>query len=653
MGITARGGWVSVVRHFAEMGVDVQAVPVRVIGCGDMSGDVFGNGMLLSKAIKLVAAFDHRHIFFDPDPDPATSWAERARLFALPRSSWADYDPARISKGGGVFSRQDKQIPLSPEIQALLGVTAAEMEPTALISALLKAQADLLWFGGIGTYVKARAESHGDVGDHGNDALRVNAEDLRVKVIGEGANLGVTQAARIAFALKGGRINTDFIDNSAGVDCSDNEVNIKIALNADMAAGQLSGPNRNALLAAMTDDVAHLVLEDNRLQTLALSIAERGGADALPAQIRLIEGFEAGGKLDRVVEGLAANDALQRRAAEGQGLTRPELAVLMATAKLALQDAIEHSPLGMDAATLDDLLWAFPPAMRAAHRGAIEGHRLRTEIVATKIANRLVNRMGLIHPFELAEEEGATLADVAEAFVIAEQVYDLPRLWQAIEAAAMPEQGRVLLFDQLAIELRAHMADILRHSVSDRSAADAVTAYRPAIDQLAAALDGLLPAETRRQTQAFGARLHAAGAPLEIVTQLVRLADLDGAIGIAALSARTGFDVLATARAFAAMGEVLGLDWAQGMAMQLDPRDPWERLLAAGLSRDFQAMRVDFLARQGGTAPEQAVADWQAKSGGRIAAFRAMVDRARLSGAATPAMLAQIAGQARVLLSRA
>ena len=653
MGITARGGWVSVARHFAEMGIDVQTAPVRVLGCGDMSGDVFGNAMLLSKSIKLVAAFDHRHIFFDPDPDPATSWAERARLFALPRSSWADYDPARISKGGGVFSRQDKRIPLSPEIQALLGVTATEMEPVAVISALLKADADLLWFGGIGTYVKARAQSHGDVGDHANDALRVDAEDLRVRVIGEGANLGVTQAARIAFALQGGRINTDFIDNSAGVDCSDHEVNIKIALNADLAAGRLSEPDRVALLAAMTEDVAHLVLEDNRLQTLALSIAERGGVDAVPALIRLIDGFEAAGKLDRAVEGLAPNEALQRRAAEGQGLTRPELAVVMATAKLALQDAIEQGDLGLDAATLEDVLAAFPPAMRAAHRAAIEGHRLRRDIVATKIANRLVNRMGLIHPFELAEEEGASLADVAEAFVIAEQVYDLPKFWAAIEAAPMPEQGRLMLFDQLAIELRAHMADILRNSVSGRSAAAAITAYRPAIDRLAAALEGLLPAETRRQNRAFGDRLAAAGTPANLVTDLVRLADLDGAIGIAALSARTGVDVLETARAFAAMGEVLGLDWAQGVAMQLNPRDPWERLLAAGLARDFQAMRLDFLARRGGQAPEQAVGAWRDQSAPRIAAFWAMVDRARMTGAPSTAMLAQLAGQARVLLNRA
>ncbi|NCA01600.1 MAG: glutamate dehydrogenase, partial [Sphingomonadaceae bacterium] len=458
---------------------------------------------------------------------------------------------------------------------------------------------------------------------------------------------------RIAFALEGGRINTDFIDNSAGVDCSDNEVNIKIALNAEVTEGRLAMPDRNDLLARMTDDVAHLVLEDNQLQTLALSIAERGGADALPAQIRLIESFESAGRLDRVVEGLAGNEELLRRAADGTGLTRPELAVVMATAKLALQEAIEQSPLGSDAAAEADLFAAFPPAMRAAHADAIRHHRLRNEIVATKVANRIVNRMGLIHPFELAEEEGCTLGDVAEAFVIAERVYDLPHLWQQIETAEIAEGTRILLFQQLAIELRAHMADILRNAVAERSSAGAIAAYRPVIARLAEALDQLMPAESRRQTRAFGDRLLAAGAPQTIAEALVRLAELDGAIGIAALSARTGVDELVTAQAFTAVGEALGLDWAQGTAMQLDPRDPWERLLAAGLARDFQAMRLDFLARHGGTSPVDAVAKWQESSAARITAFRAMIDRARLTAAPSTAMLAQIAGQARVLLNRA
>ncbi|HET7095564.1 MAG TPA: NAD-glutamate dehydrogenase domain-containing protein, partial [Thermomicrobiales bacterium] len=292
MGITARGAWVSVTRHFAEMGIDVQTDPVTVAGVGDMSGDVFGNGMLLSKSLKLIAAFDHRHVFIDPDPDPAKSWAERKRLFDLPRSSWDDYDRKLISKGGGVYPRSEKSIPLSADARKALGIEDKELDPAALINAVLKAPVDLIWFGGIGTYLKASTQTQAQVGDPSNDSLRADANELRAKVIGEGANLAVTQAGRIQFAEQGGRINTDFIDNSAGVDCSDNEVNIKIALNAARRAGRLSEARRNALLAEMTGSVAALVLEDNRLQALALSIAQAGGANAVAAQTRLIESLE-------------------------------------------------------------------------------------------------------------------------------------------------------------------------------------------------------------------------------------------------------------------------------------------------------------------------------------------------------------------------
>ena len=651
MGITAKGGWISVRRHFAEMGVDIQKEAVRVVGCGDMSGDVFGNGMLLSKSIKLVAAFDHRHIFFDPDPDPAISWKERARMFKLPRSSWADYNAKLISRGGGVFPRSAKEIRLSSQLRAMLGVTEASMEPSAIIVAILKAEVGLIWFGGIGTYVKARAEGNADVGDRANDANRINAEDVRASVIGEGANLGITQAARIAFALKGGRINTDFIDNSAGVDCSDNEVNIKIALGAEVAAGTLKMPARNALLARMTDDVAALVLEDNRLQTLALSIAEREGAAALPSQLRLIESFETAGKLDRAVEGVATNDELTRRAAEGKGLTRPELAVVMATAKLMLQDAIETSTLPQDAATDADLMSAFPAEMQSKHRAAIESHRLRGEIIATKLANRIVNRLGLIHPFELAEEEGCLLDDVAEAFVIAEKVYDIPALWETLDTADMPEASRLMLFEQVAFEMRAHMADILRNSVADRTNDKAISVYRPAVARIAASIDTLLPAEAERQTRAYAEKLIRHGAPRKIAERIVRLAELDGAIGVVALAARKGLNEVAITRAFTHIGEAMGLDWAQGTAMQLDPSDPWERLLAAGLARDFQAMRLDFIARIGGSDPEVATSAWLLTHTSRVITFRTMIERAKGS-VATSAMLAQIAGQARVLLAR-
>jgi glutamate dehydrogenase len=652
MGITAKGAWVSVQRHFAEQGVDVQADTIRVVGCGDMSGDVFGNGLLLSKAVKLIAAFDHRHIFIDPDPDPARSWAERERLFNLPRSSWADYDAALISAGGGVFPRSAKTITLSPEAQAALGVTEAEFEPAKLISAILKSSADLIWFGGIGTYVKSRAESNAEVGDPANDALRVNAEELRARAIGEGANLGVTQAARIAFSQLGGRINTDFIDNSAGVDCSDNEVNIKIALNREMNEGRLSFEDRNALLARMTDDVSELVLDDNRHQTLALSVAESGAVANLRSYVRLIETFEASGRLDRAVEGIAANDELLRRAQENRGLTRPELSVLLSTAKLALQDAVEATGLGQDASLVPDLLAAFPPEMRQNFAGPIEQHQLRREILATKIANRLVNRMGMIHPFELAEEEGAALGDIAAMFVTAERLYNLRPLWAEIDAAPMSEGARIALLDALAVGLRAQMADLLRGTDPGTLPGDLVARVGPGISRLDAQLESLLEEEAQASSATLSRRLLDTGAPAELVKRVARLYEMDGAVGLATLGVETGTDEVVLTRAFTGLGEALGLDWAQATAARLAPSDPWERLLAAGLARDFQQMRLDFLARAGGQDPQGFTGEWLDRQANRVAQFRDLIHRARATTTPNAAMLAQIAGQARVLLGR-
>jgi len=652
MGITAKGAWISVQRHFAEAGVDVQSDPVRVVGCGDMSGDVFGNGMLLSKSLKIVAAFDHRHVFIDPDPDAAKSFEERERLFALPRSSWADYDPELISRGGGVFPRAVKSIKLSSEARAALGIADAVIEPVALITAILKAPVDLIWFGGIGTYVKAAAQSNGDVGDPANDSLRVDAEEIRAKVIGEGANLGVTQAGRIAFAARGGRINTDFIDNSAGVDCSDHEVNIKIALNDEVAHGELTMPKRNALLVKMTDAVAEHVLEDNRLQTLALSIAERGGAKVVPSLIRLIETFEASGRLDRKVEGLATNDVLLRRAQDGAGMTRPELAVLLATAKLALQEAIEHHDLARDPGMTGELLASFPAPMRkGAHAGAVERHQLRGEIVATIIANRLINRMGIIHPFELAEEEGASLGDIAAAFVIAERIFDIDSLWAAIDAAEVSEGTRLMLFESVAVELRVQMADLLRNAISGRGVAETVAALAPGIDRLTRSLDALLKDESRAQAAGFAERLKSEDVPNRIVDRIVLLVELDGVVGLAALARASGKSEIALAEAFTRLGASLGIDWAQGLAMRMEPADPWERLLVAGLARDLQQMRLEFLARDA-SDQEARLTHWLDAQGPRVAQFRTLVDRARMVPTPSAAMIAQIAGQARVLLSR-
>ena len=658
MGITAKGAWISVQRHFLEMGVDVQADPVTVAGVGDMSGDVFGNGMLLSKSIRLVAAFDHRHIFLDPDPDPAKSWQERARMFALPRSSWADYDSKLISKGGGVFARSLKQIPLSPQVRAVLGIENPTIDPDGLMHAILSAQVDLLWFGGIGTYVRASGENNAAVGDPANDAIRLAAAELRAKVIGEGANLGITQAGRIEFALNadnasGGRINADFIDNSAGVDCSDNEVNIKIALASARRARRITLPARNALLASMTDEVGAIVLEDNRLQALALSIALAGGAKAAPSHTRLIELLEDRGALDRKTEGLAENEALARRAADGAGLTRPELAVLLSSVKLALQAEIEASDLPADPGLADELLAAFPAAMRKKFRGDILGHRLAHEIVATRLANRIVNRLGPVHPFELVEEEGTTLAHVATAFVAAERLFDMPTLWSALETAAMPEAARVYLFDRAAAAMADHIADLLRASQPGTRASKLVAELAPGIGKLSPQTGKLLNAEGRAHSSRMLDQFTAAGAPASEAALVAKLYDMDGAVGLARLARDSRADPLALTRAFADLGAKLGLDWAQMTAARMSPSDPWERLLVAGLARDFQQVRLEFLGRHGkGKSPAEGVAAWAEKEHEAVRAFRGLVGRAQAATPVSPTMLAQIASQARNLLGR-
>jgi glutamate dehydrogenase len=652
MGITARGAWISVQRHFLEMGVDVQSDPITVAGCGDMSGDVFGNGMLLSKAIRLVAAFDHRHIFIDPDPDPETSWTERKRMFDLPRSSWEDYNRELLSKGGGIFPRTQKSIDLSPEIRALLGIDAKALDPMALINAILKSSVDLLWFGGIGTYIKASTQSQADVGDPSNDALRVSADELRAKVIGEGANLAITQAGRIEFAENGGRINTDFIDNSAGVDCSDNEVNIKIPLNREMRDDRLTLEKRNALLERMTDDVADLVLEDNRLQTLALSIAEAGGAAALPGQIRTIELLEVAGRLDRKVEGLAPSEDLIRRLQENRGLTRPELAVVLSISKLVLQDAAEELRLADDPLVEPELFEAFPKAMRKAHADSIRAHRLRHEIVATKVANRLVNRLGPGVAFDLTEEEGASLQQVVSAFLVAERLLDLGKLWREIEEDSLPESVRVELFSIAAASVRAHLSDILRATGGEARVSALCNQLEPGVRKISAAATKLIRSEVRNEAAARRDRLVALGASEDIVRGLVRLYELDGVFGIAALAARRKVDELSLTRAYTKLGEALGLDWAQQQVARFVPADQWERLLTAGLARDFEQLRIEFLSRTHGKDPDAGVEEWIAEQRARIDQFRKLVARARAEGQVSAPMLAQIAGQARILLAR-
>ncbi|MGL6113218.1 MAG: NAD-glutamate dehydrogenase domain-containing protein, partial [Rubrivivax sp.] len=438
MGITARGAWESVKRHFRELGVDTQSTDFTLVGVGDMSGDVFGNGMLLSRHIRLIAAFDHRHVFIDPNPDAAASYAERERLFKLPRSSWADYDAKLISAGGGIWARGEKSIPLSPQACAALGIEASGAEfrlaPADLFSAILKAPVDLLYNGGIGTYIKARSEAHADVGDRANDALRINGGELRCKVVAEGGNLGATQLGRIEAARAGVRINTDAIDNSAGVDTSDHEVNIKILLGLAIGDGEMTEKQRNLLLPQMTDEVAAQVLADNYYQTQALSVARRQGVALLDQQARFMRHLEKMGRLDRAIEFLPSDEDIATRKAQGEGLSSPELAVLLAYSKMWLSDELVDSDLPEDPWVATALQRYFPALLREKFAHYIPRHPLKREIIATHVLNRMVNRVGPTFVHRMTEMTGAAPAQIVRAYLAMREVFGHGLLWKQIEA---------------------------------------------------------------------------------------------------------------------------------------------------------------------------------------------------------------------------
>ncbi|MGB1062181.1 MAG: NAD-glutamate dehydrogenase domain-containing protein, partial [Ketobacter sp.] len=430
MGITARGAWVSVQRHFRELGVDVQTNPVTLIGIGDMSGDVFGNGLLLSKALQMVAAFNHLHIFIDPNPDPESSFAERQRLFDLPRSNWSDYNSDLISAGGGVFSRSAKSIRITQQMKDRFDIQEDALTPTDLISALLKAPVDLIWNGGIGTYIKSSQEQNSDVGDKANDALRVNGCDVRAKVLGEGGNLGITQLGRIEYGLNGGLSNTDFIDNAGGVDCSDHEVNIKILLNDIVHNGDMTLKQRNELLAQMTDEVAQLVLDNNYRQTQALSVARSETIYRMGEYKRYIQALVAEGKLDRELEYIPSEEELHDRIVNGRGLMRPELSTLLSYTKAILKDELTHSTLPDDDYICHEIERAFPRVLVEKYSEPLYAHKLRREIVATQVASGMVDFMGITFVHRMKDAAGASVPDIARAFIASRDVFDLENWWR-------------------------------------------------------------------------------------------------------------------------------------------------------------------------------------------------------------------------------
>jgi len=595
MGITARGAWEAVKRHFREMGKDIQAEPFTVIGVGDMSGDVFGNGMLLSRKIRLLAAFDHRHVFFDPDPDPETSWEERARLFALPRSSWDDYDRNSISAGGGVFARSLKSIPLSPEIRVLLGVEAEELAPNDLVKAILRAQAELLYLGGIGTYVKAKTESHAEVGDKANDGLRINGADLRVQVVGEGANLGFTQRGRIEFATAGGRVDTDAIDNSAGVDCSDHEVNIKIVTGMLERAGQLTRARRNTLLKSMTDEVAEHVLAHNYAQTLALSLLEMDSPGELEPHARFMAQLETLGRLDRAVEALPDTLEIADRAAAGRGLTRPELAVLLAYGKLELSHAIVASNAPEDphfAGVLDNY---FPKPLRR-RREAIQRHRLRREIIATVVANDLVNRCGPSFPSRLQAAADCDAAALVIGFEAAKATLDIDRLWEATEAldGTIPAAGQMALFRRIASVLRGATFWFARRAGQERlSVGDLTRRYGPGLKTLRNLAPDILSADVRLEVEARAAALVEAGAPEHLAREASILLALTTAADLVDLAEASSWPLANVARLYHRTGEVFGFDRLRQAVGRYMAGDHFERSAVRRLVEDLLSEQTD------------------------------------------------------------
>jgi glutamate dehydrogenase len=589
MGITARGAWEAVKRHFRELGTDIQSSDFTVIGVGDMSGDVFGNGMLLSRHIRLVAAFDHRHIFLDPSApagaDAETAFNERARLFALPRSSWDDYNKALIGKGGGIFARSLKEIPLSPEVKALIGSDADSLPPPALIHALLKAKTDLLWFGGIGTYIKAASQSHQEAGDRANDGLRINGSEVRASVVGEGANLGITQLGRIEVARSGARIDTDAVDNSAGVDTSDHEVNLKILLGGPVMRGELSEEQRNALLASMTDDVALHVLADNYNQTLALSVAQLRGTSDLDAHGRLMRDLEARGKLDRAVEFLPSDAAMQTLAHDGKGLSRPELCVLLAYAKLDLDAEVLASTLPDDPAFAALLAGYFPQAAVAAFPQEPERHRLKREIVSTVLINAIVNLAGPVFVLRTREVTGLSAAQVARGFVLSDGAFGLSALKTRIDALdrCVDAPLQTQLYADIADQFRRAARWFLTHVPADAAIADTVAQYRAGVEALRQSY-AMTADDTARV-----AELSAAGVPEELARDMVLLTPLATALDVALLAHDTGTPVDKVAPLYFALAEKLGLDRLRALAGKFAPPEHWDRLALRRLMDDLSA----------------------------------------------------------------
>ena len=614
MGITARGAWEAVKRHFREMDRDIQTEAVTVVGVGDMSGDVFGNGMLLSPQIRLIAAFDHRDIFIDPDPDPVRSLTERARLFMQPRSSWQDYDKSIISKGGGIYSRSLKTVPLFAEARKALGLGSAELSPAEVINAILKADVDLLWFGGIGTYVRGSGETDAEAGDKANDAVRVTGAEVRAKVIGEGANLGVTQRGRIEYALNGGRINNDAIDNSAGVNSSDLEVNIKIALGTLIRSGEMTMQVRNEFLASMTDEVAELCLRNNYLQSLALSIAEYRGLAEFPDHVALMETLEERGLLDREVEFLPTDSALADRVAAGRGLTRPELAVLLAYAKNVLYAELLDSDVTDDLYLSRELYRYFPPKLVETFHAAVSGHRLRREVIATVLSNAMINRGGPGFVNEIVSATSADAGHVAAAYAAARDSFGLAGINARIDALDTQVPGTTQLRMYAEVEslvTRETLWFLRNESVAD-GLGPLIERYRDGVAQIASGFKDRVTPWIANAIDSRTSALETAGAPHEIAREIAELSPLSMASDIVLVATRAGSTVPEAASAFFGVLDIFELGGIIEAGNRIVLADRFDRMALdralANLLRAVRDLTTDVLASGEGEVTDRLTA---------------------------------------------
>ncbi len=638
MGITAKGAWESVKRHFMEMGIDCQTTDFTAVGVGDMAGDVFGNGMLCSRHTKLLAAFNHMHIFIDPNPNPEKSYKERERLFNLPRSSWDDYNKKLISQGGGVFLRSAKSIPLSKEVKAWLGVNADSMTPNKLINTILKSKVDLLWNGGIGTYVKGRSETNSDVGDRANDNLRVNGEELRCKIIGEGGNLGVTQLGRIEYMLNGGRGNSDFIDNAGGVNCSDNEVNIKILLNQIVTDGDMTLKQRNKMLLSMTDEVGDIVLRENFLQAQTISISEERSVKMVKELMRFVHWMEKEGKIDRELEFLPNDEELLERLAKGKGLTRAELAVLAAYGKMMLKEDLCTPEISSEPYYQDELVKYFPKPLRKKFPEQMQSHPLKNEIIAMRLANEMVDYAGSNFAFRTIDETGASASDVAICFTLAKEIFDMPKIWAGIEALdhTVPASIKHVMFYQTQRMIRRCTRWFLRHRRKNLAIHDGIEFFKAGIAALQKDIKKVLDKDEHVSIQAGIDQWVSKGVPKSLATKVGYLSTIFSGLDIVEMSKLTSLKVSLVGEVYYKLGAKLELHWFLDQITTQPVDNHWQAFARASFREELdwqqRSLTVAVLHMSVGKATaEERIIAWIIENEDLLARWQQMVADFRAS----------------------